>query len=77
MAAKLLSLKQPAMDTAQALAVVDSLRDAIASGQIKAFACVGISKDHSTSEWMACTASTTRLEMIGAMAHQLHIYEQE
>ena len=77
MAAKLLSLKQPEMDTSQALAVIDSLREAVISGQIKAFACVGTAKDHSTSEWMACTAPTTRLEVIGAMAHQLHIYEQE
>ena len=77
MTAKLLSLKQPEMDTSQALAIIDSLREAVESCQIKAFACVGISKDHCTSEWMASTAPTTRLEMIGAMAHHLHCYEME
>lgn len=74
---KVLSLVQPVQDKSDALAVIDSLRAAVESGEIKAFACVGIEPDHSTKAWQACTQQTTRLEMIGAMYHLLHSYEMD
>lgn len=74
---KVLSLVQPVQDKTEALAVIDNLRAAVESGEIKAFACVGIEPDHCTQAWSSCTQHTTRLEMIGAMYHLLHSYELE
>lgn len=77
MHANVLSLTRPVQDKSEALAVIDSLRAAVESGEIKAFACVGIEPDQSTKMWASCTRRTTRLEMIGAMFHMLHSYEVE
>ncbi|AKJ28836.1 hypothetical protein [Caldimonas brevitalea] len=70
-----LSLAQPVVDKTEALAVLESLRDAVERGEIKAFACVGLASDHSTRMWSATVTKTTRLELIGAMTHMLHCYE--
>lgn len=77
MRSNVLSLVQPVQDKADALAVLDGLRAAIESGEIKAFACVGIEPDHCTRMWSSSVQATTRLELIGAMYHMLHCYESE
>lgn len=77
MRSNVLSLVQPAHDKSEALAVIDSLRVAVESGEIKAFACVGIEPSHNTQMWASSTQPTTRLELIGAMHHLLHSYESE
>lgn len=64
----------PLGDKSAALEIVESLRQAVESGQIKAFACVGIEPDHSARMWSACTLPTTRLEMIGAITSLQHSY---
>ena len=53
---------------AEALAAIDSLRDAVINGRIKAFAAVGVAADHTTLAWLGKTASTTTLELMGAAA---------
>lgn len=60
-----------------ALEVLESLRLAIVSGQIKAFAAVGIEPDHCTRMWSAQVQPTTKLEMIGAMTTLLHNYQND
>lgn len=77
MRANVLSLTRPVQDKTEALAVVDSLRAAVESGEIKAFACVGIEHGHNTQMWASSTKPTTQLELIGAMYHLLHSYEAE
>ncbi|WP_026641121.1 hypothetical protein [Bordetella petrii] len=64
----------PVGDKSAALEVVESLRRAVESGQIKAFACAGIEPDHCTRMWSSCTLPTTRLEMIGAITSLQHCY---
>jgi hypothetical protein len=51
---------------AQALENLDSLRDALVQGRIKAFFAVGIAADHSTFSWSGKCAPTTILEFRGA-----------
>lgn len=77
MRSNVLSLVQPVHDKSEALVVIDSLRAAVESGEIKAFACVGIEPNHNTQMWASSTQPTTRLELIGAMHHLLHSYESE
>lgn len=77
MTGRLITLAPKVVDKSDALDVIDSLRAAIESGQIKAFACVGIEPDHNTRMWSSSTAMTSRLEMIGAMTHLLHCYEAD
>lgn len=53
--------------TESAERVLDSLRQAMVGGDIKAFVGVGISKDHELKAWRATTSKTTNLEMRGAL----------
>jgi len=55
------------VDTQEALEVLGDLREAIASGKIKAFVAVGIDDEHTVYGFSASTKHTTRLEMMGAM----------
>lgn len=50
----------------EALASLDSLREALLAGRIKAFFAVGLTPDHTTLGWSGKRASTTLLEMYGA-----------
>ena len=77
MRSNVVSLVQPEINISDALAVLDDLRAAVEAGRIKAFACVGIAPDQGTLTWQAATQPTKRLEMIGAMAHMLHCYQDE
>ena len=56
----------------QLLAVVDSLREKIESGEIVAFAAVGIQADDVTLSWQGCTQGVTNLRLVGAVARLLH-----
>lgn len=60
-----------------ALDVVESLKQAIESGQLVAFAAVGIEENDNTSIWCFSTRPVSRLRMLGAMHHMLHSYENE
>jgi hypothetical protein len=75
--AKVLSLAAPVVDKSDALEVLDDLRAAVERGEIIAFACVGIEPDDCTQIWSSSTKPTTRLKIIGAMAHMLHSYEAD
>ena len=77
MSGKVLSIAAPVVDMTDALAVLDSLRAAVEAGEIVAFACVGIEPDDCTRMWSSATRPTTRLKIIGAMAHMLHSYEAD
>ena len=77
MSGAVLSIAPKVVDKSDALEVLDSLRAAIEDGQIKAFACVGIEPDNCTRMWSSSTEPTSRLEMIGAMYHMLHCYEDD
>jgi hypothetical protein len=50
----------------RALVNLESMRQALLSGQIKAFFAVGISKDHTTWSWSGKSSPTTVLELHGA-----------
>lgn len=56
----------------QLLEVLDSLRQAVESGEVVAFAAVGIEADDCTRQWSGCTQGVTNLRMIGAVARLLH-----
>lgn len=51
-----------------ALATLDTLREAIESGRIKAFIAVGVSHNHDTFAWSGKRAGFTILEAQGAWA---------
>lgn len=57
-----------------ALGVIDDLREKVASGQVVAFAAVGIEEDDTTLAWSSCTQDVSRLRVIGAIAHLGHSY---
>lgn len=63
-----------APDKQRALDVLDDLRKKIESGQVIAFAAVGIEPDDSTLFWTAATLGVSRLRLLGAMAHLQHCY---
>lgn len=65
---KVIDLSQT-IDKTEALEVIDTLREAISTGKIKAFIAVGISDAHDTLAWSAAVKKTTRLEMMGAILH--------
>lgn len=67
-------LPHPLFDKSETLKIIDSLRAAVESGQIKSFAAVGIEPDGNTLLWTSCVQHTTRLEVIGAIAHLLTQY---
>lgn len=56
----------------QLLDVIDSLREAVASGRVVAFAAVAIEPDNTTAQWSGCTHGVTNLRLIGAVARLLH-----
>lgn len=56
----------------QLLEIVDDLREKIASGQIVAFAAVGIEADDVTMSWQGCTQGVTNLRLVGAVARLMH-----
>lgn len=74
MSLTLCRLPQEAATTEEALAVIDALREAVASGEIVAVAAVGIERDDVTRLWTTTTRPVTRLRIIGAMHHMLHTY---
>lgn len=55
-------------DKQRALGILDDLRAKIESGDLVAFAAVGIQPDDELRMWTATTVSVTRLRMIGAIA---------
>lgn len=57
-----------------ALGILDDLRDAVREGRIVAFAAVGIEPDDTTRMWSSATADVSRLRVMGAMTHMLHMY---
>lgn len=63
-----------ASNKSDALEVIDTLRAAVESGEIVAFACVGIEPDDCTRMWSSATKKVTRLRMMGAMYNLLHHY---
>lgn len=67
----------PVDDKSDALEVLDDLRAKIESGEIKAFAAVGIAQDHTTYRWQSTTKPTTKLEILGAAVHLLSYLQQE
>lgn len=71
----ILSLVRGEPSKESALRVLDALRASIESGEVKAFAVVGIAPDDETLMWTAQVHKTTRLQMLGAMHHLLHRYE--
>jgi len=64
----------PALSTDEALAVIDDLRAKVESGQVIAFAAVGIEPGDETMTWQATTRPVTRLRVMGAMTHLLHSF---
>jgi hypothetical protein len=56
------------------LDTIDDLRKRVESGEIVAFAMVGVHPDDATSGWSSCTEKVSRLRMQGAIAQLLHSY---
>lgn len=61
-------------DAKEALGIIDDLRKRVASGEIIAFAVVGIEPDDTTRMWTSCTKFVSRLRTIGAISTLLHHY---
>jgi hypothetical protein len=57
-----------------AMEVIDSLREAVLSGQVVAFAAVGIEPNDTTRMWATSTQPVSRLRVVGAIAHLGHMY---
>lgn len=57
----------PQVNTEEALEVINDLREAVASGKVKAFVAVAIDDAHNLYGFSASTKHTTKLEMMGAM----------
>lgn len=54
------------------LSILDDLRAKVESGEIVAFAAVGIQPDDVTLSWQGCTHGVTNLRLVGAVACLLH-----
>lgn len=54
--------------------MLDDLREKVVSGEIVAFAAVGIAPDDGTLAWSSATEDVSRLRVIGAIAHLGHMY---
>lgn len=67
-------IKFETTDNRDALEVLDTLRAAVESGEVIAFACVGIEPDDCTRMWSSATKKVTRLRMMGAIHNLLHYY---
>lgn len=59
-------------DKADMLEVLDSLRSSIESGELVAFAAVGIEPGDETRMWFASRQNVTRLRALGAIANLQH-----
>lgn len=68
---------KPAQNVAESLAVLDSLREDVASGKIVCFAAVGISRDDGTTMWLANVGKAkTNLQLVGAIENlKLHFWK--
>lgn len=66
-----------AYDTKQALEILDELRAKVESGEVIAFAAVGIEPDDVTSSWTATTRPVSRLRMIGAIGSLFHCFQAD
>jgi hypothetical protein len=63
--------------TTEALKTIDSLKEAIESGEIVGFAAVGIEPNDNTRMWTTTTMPISRLRMIGAMYHLLASFRED
>lgn len=74
-----LALPTPVADKAVMLENLDDLRQRIESGEVVAFAAVGIAADHGTSMWSGSAQGpkVSRLMMIGAMQQMLYCYQAD
>lgn len=77
MTAGILHIAPKVVDKTDALETLDSLRSAVEDGSIVAFCCVGIEPDDGTRMWTATTARKSCLQMVGAIHHLLHCYEED
>jgi hypothetical protein len=64
----------PTISTEEALAVIDDLRAKVESGQVIAFAAVGIEPGDETMSWQASVRPVTRLRMMGAIWNLLQCF---
>lgn len=71
---RIVPLPLPTSTKEDALAVIDDLRVAVESGEIIAFAAVGVEPDDCTKMWSTSTRPVTRLRMMGAIHNLLHSY---
>jgi hypothetical protein len=71
---RIVPIPLPTSTKEDALAVIEDLRVAIESGEIIAFAAVGVEPDDCTRMWSTSTRPVTRLRMMGAMHNLLHHY---
>ena len=53
---------------AEALAIIEDLKQAVLNGTVKAVVAVGITPDHGILKWTTSTSHTSRLEIMGAVA---------
>ncbi len=72
-----LKLVKPPMDYTEAARIIDDLKAKLLSGEIKAFVAVGIEPDHQSMMWSVCTEHTSRLEIMGAIAHLQNSYHND
>lgn len=74
-AVKIIEFK-PAVDVAEALRTLDTLRAAIESGSVVCFAAVGIARDDATMMWLANVGKAkTNLQLMGAIENlKLHFW---
>ncbi len=62
---------------AEALSTIEDLKQSVLTGKIKSFVAVGLDKDHETMMWSVCTEHTSRLELMGAIAHLQNSYHND
>ncbi len=78
MTSQIVSIKTGATYTTEtALEILDELRAKIESGEIIAFAAVGIEPDDITFSWTASTRPVSRLRMIGAIGSLFHCFQAD
>lgn len=58
-----------------ALEVLDDLRERVRKGQLVAVVAVGITEDDATTAWATATQPVSRLRVMGALSHLLHMYQ--
>lgn len=68
-----LSVVQPLVrNKEETLVIIDQLREAVESGEVVAFAAVGIGLDDSTYEYIGNYGQLSRLRFMGALASLQH-----